>query len=61
MAYGVANGIGGNAGGIIVFLAVIGIGVTFYLLSRKTKVTPDNVNDEWTGQIGIPQPEAVAA
>jgi hypothetical protein len=30
-------------------------------MSRKTNVTPDNVNDEWTGQVGIPQPEAVAA
>jgi inorganic phosphate transporter, PiT family len=61
LAYAVANGIGGNAGGVVVFLAVIAIGATFYLLSRKTKVTPDNVNDEWTGQVGIPQPEPVAA
>ncbi len=62
LTYAIANGIGGNAGGIVVFLAVIAIGVTFYLLSRKTKVTPDNVNDEWTGQVGIPaQPVAAAA
>jgi PiT family inorganic phosphate transporter len=61
LAYGIANGIGGNAGGIIVFLGVIAMGVTFYLLSRKTKVTPDNVNDEWTGQVGIPATEPVAA
>jgi len=56
LAYAIANGIGGNAGGIIVFLVVIAIGTGFYLLSRKTKVTPDNVNDEWTGQVGIPTP-----
>ncbi len=52
----------GNAGGIVVFLAVVAIGATFYLLSRKTKVTPDNVNDEWTGQVGdTAEPAAAAA
>ena len=61
LAYAVANGIGGNIGGLIVFLAVIAIGTTFYLLSRKTKVTPDNVNDDWTGEVGIPAPTPVAA
>jgi PiT family inorganic phosphate transporter len=61
VAYVIANGIGGNAGGIVVFLTVIVIAVAFYLLSRKTKVTPDNVNDEWTGQVGIPAAAAVAA
>ncbi len=61
LTYAIANGIGGNAGGIVVFLAVIAIGTTFYLLSRKTKVTPENVNDEWTGQVGIPQTPAAAA
>ena len=62
LAYAIANGIGGNAGGIIVFLVVMAVGTTFYLLSRKTKVTPDNVNDDWTGQVGIPQtPEPAAA
>jgi hypothetical protein len=40
---------------------VIAMGVTFDLLSRKTKVTPDNVNDEWTGQVGIPAAQFVAA
>jgi PiT family inorganic phosphate transporter len=51
LAYAAANGIGGDAGIIIVFLVVVGIGVGFYLLSRKTKVTPDNVNAEWTGSV----------
>ena len=40
LAYAMANGIGGNAGVILVFLAVVAIGTAFYLLSRKTKVTP---------------------
>ena len=31
LAYAIANGIGGNAGGILVFLAVVAIGTTFYL------------------------------
>jgi PiT family inorganic phosphate transporter len=61
VTYAVADGIGGNIGGLIVFLAVLGIGTTFYVLSRKTKVTPDNVNEDWTGQVGIPAPTPVAA
>jgi PiT family inorganic phosphate transporter len=60
LAYGIANGIGGNAGGVIVFLGVIVIGALFFWSSRKTKVTPDNVNDEWTGQVGIPAPPTPA-
>ena len=52
LAYGIANGIGGNAGGVVVFLMVIAIGSAFFLLSRKTKVTPDNVNADWTGHVG---------
>ena len=32
--------------------AVIAIGSVFFLLSRKTKVTPDNVNADWTGHVG---------
>jgi inorganic phosphate transporter, PiT family len=61
LAYAIANGIGGNVGGVVVFLAVVAIGAAFFLMSRKTKVTPDNVNDEWTGQIGglTPTPAAV--
>jgi inorganic phosphate transporter, PiT family len=60
LAYAVANGIGGDAGVILVFLAVVAMGSGFYLLSRRTKVTPDNVNDEWTGQVGIPTPTPAA-
>ena len=56
LAYAVANGIGGNAGVILVFLPWFAIGLAFYLKSRKTKVTPDNVNDEWTGTRGRPRP-----
>jgi len=40
---------------------VIAIGGGFYLLSRKTKVTPENVNDEWTGQVGMAERDRVAA
>jgi inorganic phosphate transporter, PiT family len=62
LAYAIAHGIGGNAGSILVFLAVIAVGAGFWLLSRKAKVTPDNVNNEWTGRVvGIEAPEKMAA
>jgi PiT family inorganic phosphate transporter len=51
LAYAIANGIGGNAGIILVFLAVVVIASTFYRLSRKTKVTPQNVNDDWPSTV----------
>jgi inorganic phosphate transporter, PiT family len=62
LAYAVAHGIGGNTGVILVFAVVVAIGFAFYLQSRKTKVTPDNVNDEWTGTVGsAPAPASAAA
>jgi inorganic phosphate transporter, PiT family len=60
LAYAIANGIGGNTGVILVFLGVIAIGSGFYLLSRKTKVTPDNVNDDWTGTVVSATAQAAA-
>jgi inorganic phosphate transporter, PiT family len=60
LAYAVAAGIGGDTGVILVFAVVVAIGIAFYLQSRKTKVTPDNVNDEWTGTVGS-TPAPVAA
>ena len=60
LALRVANGIGGNAGVLLVFLAVVAIGATFYVLSRKTKVTPDNVNNEWKGTSPSAPPAARA-
>jgi hypothetical protein len=32
-------------------LAVVVIASTFYRLSRKTKVTPQNVNDDWPSTV----------
>ena len=49
LTYAVANGIGGNLGVILVFAAVVALAVTFFMLARRNKVTPDNVNAEWTG------------
>jgi PiT family inorganic phosphate transporter len=51
LAYAIANSIGGNAGVVLVFAAVVSIGASLYLLSRRTKVTPDNVNNEWKGTV----------
>ena len=48
-AYAVANGIGGTAGVVVVFAALVVLAALFYLRSRKTAVHAGNVNDEWTG------------
>ena len=32
-------------------IVLIGVAATIYLRSRQTKVSHDNVNDEWTGSV----------
>ena len=45
----VANGLGGVLGVIVVFgILVLGAGF-MYLRSRRTAITPQNVNAEWEG------------
>jgi PiT family inorganic phosphate transporter len=51
LAYAMANGIGGNAGVVVTFLVVVAIASTLFVMSRRTKVTPDNVNNEWKGTV----------
>jgi PiT family inorganic phosphate transporter len=58
-AYGLANVIGGLAGGIVVFVVLAAVALTIYLLSRKTAVSHDNVNEEWAGSVAPPQPATV--
>ncbi|HEY3754465.1 MAG TPA: anion permease [Pseudonocardiaceae bacterium] len=49
--YGLANVIGGTAGVIVVFVILAAIAGFIYLRSRKTPVSHDNVNAEWTGSV----------
>jgi PiT family inorganic phosphate transporter len=50
-AYAIASGIGGSAGVIVMFVALVGFAATLYWRSRRTPVHPGNVNDEWTGRV----------
>ncbi|HEX3815432.1 MAG TPA: anion permease [Mycobacteriales bacterium] len=50
-AYGLAHLIGGTAGVIVVLVILIAIAFGIYLRSRKTTVSHDNVNSEWTGSV----------
>jgi inorganic phosphate transporter, PiT family len=56
--YAIANGIGGLAGPIVLFILLIILGGGIFLASRKTKVDSNNVNAEWTGSV---TPEASVA
>ncbi len=49
LSYGLVKLIGGNAGvGVMAALLALGCGGVF-LVSRKSSVNPNNVNDEWEG------------
>jgi PiT family inorganic phosphate transporter len=56
-AYGIANGIGGNPGDLVVLVILLAIVATVWLRSRKSPVSHDNVNAEWTGSVA---PDAAA-
>ena len=58
-AYGVADGIGGTGGVIVMFIVLIGVATAFFGLSRTTKVDHNNVNSEWTGDVVPAEPVAV--
>ncbi len=49
LSYWLANGIGGNAGVLVVFALLVAVGAMIFIRSRANKVSHDNVNDEWTG------------
>ncbi|MFD8595620.1 anion permease [Kitasatospora sp. NPDC059646] len=55
LAYGVANGIGGTAGVVVIFVALILASAAFFVASRHPAVTPENVNAAWTGTV-VPGP-----
>ncbi len=49
--YGIAAGIGGTAGLIVVFAILVLASAALYLQARKSPVSHDNVNDEWDGAL----------
>jgi PiT family inorganic phosphate transporter len=55
-AYGLCAAIGGTAGVIVTGLLLATFCTLIYLRSRRTAVTPDNVNDEWQGTSVAPTP-----
>jgi PiT family inorganic phosphate transporter len=59
-AYYLAHAVGGTAGGFVDVIILIGVATFIWLRSRKTSVSYDNVNEEWTGTVAPPT-EKVAA
>jgi PiT family inorganic phosphate transporter len=57
----IAHGIGGTLGVVVDLLILVAIAATIYVRSRKGKVDPNNVNDEWTGGVTPAEPEPAAA
>ncbi|MEU1285871.1 inorganic phosphate transporter [Kitasatospora sp. NPDC005856] len=55
LAYWVANGIGGTAGVVTIFVVLVLASIAFFLASRHPAVTPENVNAAWTGSV-VPEP-----
>ncbi|WP_375503141.1 anion permease [uncultured Jatrophihabitans sp.] len=49
LSYWLANGIGGDAGVLVVFALLVAVAGLIFFRSRTNKVSHDNVNDEWTG------------
>jgi PiT family inorganic phosphate transporter len=49
LMYGIANGLGGALGAIVVFLVLAALSGWMYMRSRHTAVGAHNVNDEWDG------------
>jgi PiT family inorganic phosphate transporter len=56
-----AHGIGGTGGVIVDLVILIAVAGTIYFRSRKTAVSHDNVNAEWTGTVAPAEPVPAAA
>jgi PiT family inorganic phosphate transporter len=61
VSYYLAHGIGGTGGAIVLLLILIAIAAGIYVRSRKTAVSHDNVNAEWTGGVAPTAPAEPAA
>src|SRR6202042_210327 len=55
-SYGIAHGIGGTAGVIVILVLLAALSGLIYWRSRQTKVDHNNVNAEWTGTVAPAEP-----
>ena len=55
-----AHAIGGGTGIVVVFAILVAAAALMFRHSRKTRIDPDNVNDEWSGKLA-PSAERVDA
>jgi PiT family inorganic phosphate transporter len=60
-AEAIAHGIGSTSGVVVDLVLLLAVVATIYLRSRRGKVDPSNVNEEWTGSVTPPQPATAAA
>jgi inorganic phosphate transporter, PiT family len=56
IGYYIAHSIGGTAGVVVDLVLLIAISGLIYVRSRATKVSPANVNSEWTGSVAPSAP-----
>ena len=59
--FALAHAIGGTGGVVVDLVILVAVAATIYLKSRKTAVSHDNVNDEWTGTVAPSESVPVAA
>ncbi|ODT97774.1 MAG: phosphate transporter [Pseudonocardia sp. SCN 72-86] len=57
VSYWIANAIGGTVGVVVMFVVLVAVALGIYLQSRKTKVDPSNVNEDWSGTSVVPPSE----
>jgi inorganic phosphate transporter, PiT family len=60
VSYFIANEIGGAAGIIVVLILLIAVSAAIYARSRATRVSPANVNSEWTGSVAPSEPSTIS-
>jgi PiT family inorganic phosphate transporter len=60
-SYALASAIGGTAGVIVDGVLLLAVIAAIYLRSRKTKVSYENVNEEWAGTVVPAVSEPIAA
>jgi PiT family inorganic phosphate transporter len=56
ISYYIAHVIGGTGGILVVLALLIAVSGFIYARSRGTRVSPDNVNSDWTGSVAPSAP-----
>jgi inorganic phosphate transporter, PiT family len=59
-SYFIANAIGGIAGIVVDLVILVVVAGVIYWRSRGSRVSPDNVNADWTGSVAPAEPSARA-